>query len=257
MRYLAHCADKNAHPSGRAVTSPSCVPRLSIAVVMFVGLWTPAGRAGFVVSAPSNIRVAPGGMGSFDVTVSDTDPAGGKAYLVTSFQLELRVAPASGITFLDATTSTSSPYLFFGNSADADPAFGLPFITPGSTPTDLMVSDTVDLPGSATTISPGQTFGLVHVSFAAAFGSPLGQVAIQIVRFDNSSEPNGTLFGDENSLAIATTLANGQIVVAPNSVPEPSSLLLCLCGAGIIAACGASGGHRVLGTDGSRPSGQV
>jgi PEP-CTERM motif len=155
-----------------------------------------------------NSTAAPGGTGSFDVTLSD-GPVG--TFHVASFSVEVSVPGASGVQFTGADTSTTPAYIFGTDQA--------PPYTFNSFPnTDTTGSD-FDVAASFVFLTPASAFGLGHFTYSVAAGTAAGPVTVTLV------PGPGTSLSDENGNPVAFNAVNGTITVAP--VPEPATLLLC------------------------------
>ena len=107
------------------------------------------------------------------------------------------------------TTQGGSPFSFdsFPNTSFtvSDSEFGAPFYR---------------------SIAPGQTFGLVHVSYAVTAAASLGARTLTI-------DPNNSSLSDAspNPNLIPFTTSGGTFTVMTTSVPEPSTWLLTAFGA--------------------------
>ena len=189
--------------------------RTLLPLAAFSALALPAqpARADFIIQAMDS-TAAPGGTGAFDVNLVDTDPAGTAAYQVGGFSFELSVPSTSGVTFTDAEFNTAAPYIFAGNSLDEQSGSPLSIDSTGNPPfptQDFTASD--DASSGATAVGPGDTFGLGHISYKVAPGTPFGPVA---VHFEDLG--GATSFSDPNGVGITFTTQDGTINVAP----EPS-----------------------------------
>lgn len=212
------------------------------AALILVDAAAPA-RAGLVVSV-LNARAAPGGSGSFDVTIENTGP---EPIPFVAFQFELSVEPTSGVHFTDATRDTKATYVF----AAAPGPF--PFSYDNFPNVDL---STWDVYNSSSPENPmlgvGETFGLEHVAFSVDPGAPFESVGVSILPYDYGTG-DGTLllFNDSGRFSLDYTAVNGTIRVA---LPEPSTLLLAVIGGGLLLFRMARGGFRDNGQDTHDPS---
>src|SRR5262245_8607334 len=67
---------------------------------------------GLVLSAP-NLTAASGSSGSFDVLLTNTNPAGGASYEVAVDAFQLGLSGPAGVTFTDVSINTlSAPYIY-------------------------------------------------------------------------------------------------------------------------------------------------
>ena len=166
-------------------------------------------RAALVIEA-LNSSAAPGGTGSFDVDLLDN----GGTFNVSAFSFGLSVAGASGLTFTGVNTATTSaPYLFG--------TLQFPPLTFSSFPTaSFTASDSDATPPFFTTLTPGSTFGLGHVTYAVAPGTALGPIPISFVS-------NNTNLSDVNANTVPASTQPGTVTVAvAPAVPEPGTLPL-------------------------------
>lgn len=180
---------------------------LTLSGLFFAAVPTPA-SAGLVLQAQNSV-VSAGSSGSFDVVLLNT----GGTFLVSGFSVELSTSGNSGVTFTAATTGTTTPYLFS--------SLQLPPLTFGTFPNrDFTATDTdMTTPGYVSLTTPGQTFGLEHVSYQVASGTVAGPVAVSIVLGASTQ----ILDVNANLIPFATT--NGTITVNSTVIPEPPSLV--------------------------------
>lgn len=177
---------------------------------------------GLSVSLSPLSDVAAGSSGNtFDVLLSNTS---GASVSIGGFFFEV-TSSSSDVTFTDATTATTDPYVF-----GTDSLFGPDIIGPGSTATDLNASD-LDLSLDGFSLNPGVTVGLGHVLFNVSSGAATRTVAFSFAGFPGTSLADA--LGDNISIA---TLDGGQFQItgAMTATPEPSSLLLFLAAAPLI-----------------------
>ena len=182
----------------------------------------PAHADGLSVSLSPLSDVAAGSSGNtFDVLLSNTS---GASVSIGGFFFEV-TSSSSDVTFTDATTATTDPYVF-----GTDSLFGPDIISPGSTATDLNASD-LDLSLDGFSLNPGVTVGIGHVLFNVSSGAATQTVAFSFAGFPGTSLADA--LGDNVSIA---TLDGGQFQItgAITATPEPSSLLLFLAAAPLI-----------------------
>jgi hypothetical protein len=193
--------------------------RLILGVVlvatMTLGHVTPCRAAGLVIEAP-NLTAAPGSTGSFDVLLVNTNAIGGTSYDVAADSLELSLVGPLSVTFTGVSIDTvAAPYIYV-TSATTVPG-GLPLSLDPFPNTHFTASDSeVAAPGFRT-VTPGETFGLAHVSYAVSPPSPGGT---DTIAFGSPA----TSLSDINGFAVPFTISNGSISVAV--VPEPATLTM-------------------------------
>jgi hypothetical protein len=188
------------------------------------------GMAGFgipsygdlVLEAPS-VSAAPGSSGSFDLLIEDTDAAGSPAYHVAGISSELAIS-GSGVTFTGVTTGTATPNVFAGHSFSDD--YGSPLSYSSFPTNDFIYGDVDDLPYQA--VSPGDVFGILHVSYSVDAGAAAGPLDLTIEGVTDGT----TDVSDEVGNAVPFTVQNGVFTVA---VPEPAAGLLALLGLPLLA----------------------
>jgi hypothetical protein len=185
-----------------------------------LGFVAPCRAAGLVIQAP-NLTVKAGSSGSFDVLLVDTDPTGTAGFKVAgaTLQIDLSGSAGSAIQFTDATINTVSATYIFTQSTDGNN--GLPLFTNTLPDTTLITADTGDVvagyPGY-TTVNPGDTFGLAHVSYTvSSTAAPGSSDSITFVLANNA-----TSLSDPNQGAIPFTAMNGSFTLA-GAIPEPST----------------------------------
>jgi hypothetical protein len=126
---------------------------------------------------------------------------------------------SSDITFTDATTGTTTPYIF-----GADSFFGPDLTGPVST-TDLNVSDE-DGVGNIS-LADGATVALGHVLFDVSPTASTQDVSFNLVGF-----PGTSLADDSGADVPIATFDEGKFEIegAVATAPEPSTLLLLIVG---------------------------
>jgi PEP-CTERM motif len=167
-----------------------------------------AGRAdaALIVLAPG-ISSVPGGSGTFDIVLQNTGASG---IGIGGFSIGI-TTPNSAITFTTATTGTSVPYIFAGDSL-----FG-PNLTITSG-TSLTASDNPAI-ASFFTVGAGSTVGLAHIAYSIAGNSAPGVFAITL-------SSSATSLADAEGFNVPiNTLTNGSINIT-SATPEPASLAL-------------------------------
>ncbi len=89
---------------------------LAALAAAFLACGTPCRAAGLLISAPA-VMATPGSSGSFDVTITNTNAAGGTSYNVASDVVELALTGLSGVNFTSVSIATADPYIYGSNSA--------------------------------------------------------------------------------------------------------------------------------------------
>jgi hypothetical protein len=184
--------------------------------------------AGLVISATSVPAAQPSTGNTFDVTLTNT--AGSAPVSVGTFVFEVTLANAQ-VNMTNATGLTDSSYIFFGNSLDEHSGAPLLLSTTGQ---DLTAVDTAQAGG--TTVNPGASFLLGHVSFNVGSPTAAGPVTVHI----STEAQGGSSLSDVNGGNLDFTTQDGTITVgrAVNVVPEPASLVLCAVGGGSLLLAG-------------------
>jgi hypothetical protein len=187
---------------------------LALAIALAAACWTgPACRADLVIEAPT-LTVGPGSAGSFDILITST----GGSFNVASDTVELTLSGLSGVSFTGASIETITPYIYGAVSATTEGSTFTFSTFPGTT------FETFDflLTLGAQTISAGDVFGLVNVTYSVDPGATPGA--------------SGTLtLGTDTSLAdavgnnVSFTALDGSITIA-SAVPEPTSVVLLAVG---------------------------
>jgi PEP-CTERM motif len=217
-------------PRSRGALRPlsNLAAALAVLAVLAPGAARPA-RADMVIQVADSSS-APGGTGSFDVTLQNT----GGTFQIAGFSVELSVPAGSGVSFTGVTVDTvAAPYLFV--TLQSPPFTFDTFPTQDFSATDFDLTT----PGFITS-NPDDHFGLAHVTYQVAFGAPGGDVTVSLV-------PAGTSLSDPNADGIPATLEGGSISIA-GAIPEPSSLVLLGLGASLVAVAraGVRSGCRAL-----------
>jgi hypothetical protein len=167
-------------------------------------------RASLVISAGSTTAETPSTGDFFDIDLFNSGPA----ITLGGFSIEISIADAH-VSFTSATTGTSLPYLFAGDSL-----FGPTISTVAGQTLDA--SDLCFL--CTNTISTGATVGLAHVFFDVSAGASLGPLTVSFTGF-----PSTSLSDTAGNDVQVTALQNGTITITRASgqtVPEPSTLAL-------------------------------
>ena len=178
-----------------------------------------------------DLTLAPGGVGTTDVTVSSSD---GTPVNLDSFGFNFQITNVSGQGRLEFTPAQTDPfsnsnYVFYLNSGDNTPpeqtALGT-VLDHSNVPNDTYIGSDFTNDGSNANFTGSML--LAHLTFTAATTLPpvLGstfQVSLipdinTFFQYDSSTNPTTDSF----------TVAGGLVSIA--SVPEPSSLLLAMIG---------------------------
>ena len=189
-------------------------------------------QANIVLSVVPATAVA-GSVGDFlDIDITNSGPS---AQNISAFTLALSVGASSGITFTGGNESSAATYLF--TSLDSfDIALGQPYTAvPPPSGQSVQASD-LSLGGTGTTIASGSTFGLGHIEFDVAPGTPAGPVTVSLAATCLSFDVCTSL-SDFAGSAVPFTVSDGAITVTPgtSAVPEPGTLWLGLLGVVAIA----------------------
>ena len=190
---------------------------------LLVFLPTPA-SAGLILQVEHAVATS-GGTGSFDVVMYATSDS----FDVTAFQVELSVAAGSGVTFTAASVATTAASYIFTTFQSAPPFAISPLPS-----NDLIVADADMISPGFVTVSGAAavTYGIEHVTFAVAAGTPGGSVTVSILGGVHGLTQIYDLNPDHPPIAPFTAM-DGTITIGASAVPEPSTLFL-----GIIAAMG-------------------
>ena len=194
-----------------------------VAGVAAAFLWPASANASLIVAVQST-TAAPGSSGNaFDVQLTNTGPS---AITVGGFSFGILTGNPS-ISFRDANTSTSAPYIFDGMSL-----FGPDLTGPTSGPS-LSTSDVFLVPLSGSTVGSGTTVGLGHILFDVSPGAAPGGFPVTLMGFPTTSlaDPAAT------NLAIQT-LSGGQITITGTAAtPEPGTFATLFGGLAFLTSC--------------------
>jgi hypothetical protein len=180
-------------------------------------------RADLVIEAP-NLTVAPGSSGSFDVLITST----GGTFSVASDTVELSLLGLSGVTFTGVSIDTVTPYIYGALSATTAGSTFTFSTFPG---TQFETFDFI-LSTGATTIGPGDSFGLVNVQYSVAADATPGATGPLTIGPDTS-------LADAAGLPVSFTAQNGSVTVAVTAIPEPSAAILLAMGCATIVVVSA------------------
>ena len=179
------------------------------------GLITSCHAEGLVIEALSSSAL-PGGSGSFDIVLMNTNSSGGTSYDVASNTLDVSLSGPATVSITDVNMDTSAPYIFVES---LDQNHGLPLATINTPPTGFTSSDSGDVvngyPGFQV-VAPGQTYGLAHVEYTVSPMSVIGADTIAI-----NSINVGTSLADPNGNLLPFTAVYGTLSI----IPEPSTLI--------------------------------
>src|SRR5271157_5005702 len=165
-----------SRPSGRC----GVFRVLAVALAAIIGGAVPCSAGGLVVEAP-NLTATSGSSGSFDLLLVNTNAIGGTSYDVSSDQFVLSLSGPLGITFTAvsiATDPVAAPYIFV-SSGTTQPG-GLPLSIDTFPNTQFTGIDAEFASPGYRTVTPGETFGLAHVSYAVSSSTPNGIDTITI-----------------------------------------------------------------------------
>ncbi len=207
-------------------------------MALMPGVFPTPASAGLILQV-QDATVQSGGTGSLDVVIYATYGF----FDVSGFQVELSVDGGSGVTFTGATVdTTAAPYIF--TTFQSAPPF-----TIGSLPTtDLMVADgDMTAPGTVTVSSaPTSLFGIEHVRFTVAAGTPNGAVLVSILAGINGLTQS--TISTANSSRSRRSMARSQSLR-----PRCPSHRRCSWGSSPRRACSSSNGRWFLMSHPRRP----
>lgn len=197
-----------------------------ITAALLALLFSPAVRADLVFSLEPGINAGAASTGNtFDVLLTNTGASsvalGGFAYVITTADTD--------ISFTDANTSTTAPYVFAGDSFDDINGFTL---FTNSLPSQTLQASDVSNSTVGAVIASGATVGVGDILFDIASGATPGSFAVTFepFPFTSLSDPNG---GNLDFSSSAGTIT----ITGTTPVPEPAtgSLLICaLAAAGFV-----------------------
>jgi len=207
-------------------------------------------HAGSLVMSIDNVTGPSAGQGTFDMLLTNTNPAGGTSYDVASFSFDLSVPASSGVQFTGATTAFVSPaYIFAGTGgATIDPTFTL---SPDSFPNFQFTGSDTEFTYPSIAVGPGAVFGLGLISYSVSPQAPAGDVPISFLLAGSSvSDPSGAAIAD-----FQTDSSNGIIHLGVSTIPEPSSFLLATIGIAAVLLAGLCkrlqrAARRITGAEG-------
>lgn len=189
-------------------------------------LFAPASRAdGLAVGIAPGTTASAGSTGNtFDVLLTNTGPS---AINVAGFGFGIVTADAD-ISFTDANTSTSAPYIFAGDSFDVINGFTL---FTNSLPGQTVEASDLSNSGAGANIPVGATVALGNIVFDVASGATPGIFAVTFEDFPTTS------FADSNGGNLDFTAADGSITITSGTpAPEPASSALLLCALALLFA---------------------
>jgi hypothetical protein len=186
--------------------------------VCFLGSVTAS--ASLIVSIQSVTAAAGSSGDAFDVELTNTDSA---ALAVGGFSFGI-VTANPDISFTDANTSTTAPYIFGTNSL-----FG-PDLTGPTSGQTLTASDVFIIPLSGISLNPGSTVDLGHILFDVSPFASAGSFPVDLEMFPltSLSDPSG------NTINIDSLLSGQITITGAVATPEPSLLLMLFLGAVLI-----------------------
>jgi len=195
-----------------------------LAAAVAAAFFCPASANASLIEMVQSATAAPGSSGNaFDVLLTNTGPS---AITVGGFSFGISIANPS-ISFRDANTSTSAPYVFDGMSL-----FG-PDLTGPTSGQSLVTSDVFLVPFAGSTLGAGVTVGLGHVLFDVAPGAAPGVFPVTLAGFPTTSLADAT----GANLAIQTLSAGQITITGAAAVPEPRTLATLFCGLALLAGC--------------------
>jgi hypothetical protein len=184
--------------------------------------------AGPLVMSLDHVTGPTGGLGTFEVFLTNTEPAGGQSFDVAGFSFELMLPSASGVEFTGANTATvGAPYLFDGTGgASIDPTFTLSL---DSFPNTHLAGSDAEFAFPSITVNPGDVFGLGFITYSVAPNAPGSDEPITFISA-------GTSLSDAAGAGIdfSSDTQRGVIHVRGGAVPEPGSLVLAATALGMM-----------------------
>ncbi len=180
--------------------STHCTASRWICRILLLAVWFALtlgqAHAGSLVMSVDNVTGPSAGQGTFDVLLTNTNPAGGTSYDVASFSFELSVPAGSGVQFTGANTAFVGPaYIFAGTGgASIDPTFTLSL---DSFPTTQFTGSDTEFANPGIAVGPGAVFGLGLISYSVFPQTPASDVPISFVLAGSSvSDPSGAAITD-------------------------------------------------------------
>jgi hypothetical protein len=194
------------------------------ALLVAAALWAPTAAASGLLFSIADLQQG-GGIGTFEVILTNTELAGSATYDVAGFSFELAAAAGSDLVFTAADYGpASAPYIFDGTGQTTlDPSIPLSY---DPFPTGDVIGSDTEFTYPSIAIDPGHTFSLGLISFSATSDVPLIDLQLSFVA-------GGTSLSDRDGLPIAFLLPNA-------AVPEPSTLAL----SGLASLAGIAHGLR-------------
>ncbi len=199
----------------------STVLAAAVAAVLFC----PASASASLIMSVQSATAAPGSSGNtFNVQLINTGPS---AITVAGFSFGISTGNPN-ISFQDANTSTSAPYIFDGFSL-----FGPDLTGPTSGPS-LNTSDVFAVALSGSTLGAGTTVGLGHILFDVSPGAAPGVFPVTLGDFPTTglADPTGA------NLPIQTLSAGQITITGTTAVPEPGTLATLFGGLALLAGSG-------------------
>jgi hypothetical protein len=170
---------------------------------------TTAARAISIVE--QNSTAVAGGTGSFEVDCFGTS----EPTLLNGFSFEI-VVPTD-ITITSADIDTAEPYIFGSVQSP-------PFVQSMTSGT-VMVADSFPNFSSFTAVGEGEAFGMVHVDYSVAPGTPSGPY---LVNYPKSSF--------DFAQGVIGMFSNPSLSTITVAVPEPATLgMLAVAGVGLLS----------------------
>jgi hypothetical protein len=200
-------------------TLRSCLYIFAIAATMFIGSSSRC-RAGLVMTV-ENVTTTAGSLGSFDVLITNTNPSNGASYGVAADAVEIALTGTTGVEFTGVSiATTSAPYIFPVSGTSVGGLFSYDSFP--NTQFTVSDSDFVNTAPYEQLIDPGQSYGLVHVSYQVLANAPASMGTISIL-------DSGTSLADFDGNAVQFSTSNGSFIVA-GAVPSPPALFLTATG---------------------------
>jgi hypothetical protein len=200
---------------------PSRAVGVFAACLLFLA--TTTARAELVLNMiVTNSSATPGSPGSFDVILENATSST-QDVTVGGFNIDVLLANTDKVTLTKIDTNTALPYIFTSTGS-----FGFQEAVLGNG-SEVTGNDLALPPLNGMTLTPGQSFGLAHVSYQVAANATGGDVSVPLVGIGS-----GTALADENGVPIVDFSTQAGTISILASVPEPSSVVLLAIGFAVI-----------------------
>ena len=164
----------------------------------------------------------PGSAGGFDVILENASNST-QGVSVGGFNIDILLANTDVVTLTGIDANTASTYIFASTGS-----FGFQGDVLGGG-IEVTGNDLALPPANGVTLTPGQSFGVAHVSYQVAANAVGGTVPVPLVGIGS-----GTALSDETGGSIADFSTRTGTITILAAVPEPSSILLFAVGLAVI-----------------------